>query len=258
MARRPMKRMLPWLFWASGVAPKSQGNASTVAAKGPAIKALRGSRRAGSCASRTSRYIGLIDPSPSTRARHEQRYPEHPPDARIPGRGRRAAAPDGARRLLRERHLPARADLQRVGCLRQAALRGDRQAGAARRRRTAPHPPDAGRRGGHADGQRYRHRHGPPGADRQPRHHRALGHASLHEPSRRGQGRHRAHRPVRRRLLFRLHGRGPDRGDEPPGGVERGMGVALVGQRRLRGGSRQQGAGRPRAPRHRGRAPPEA
>ena len=26
------------------------------------------------------------------------------------------------------RHLPARADLQRVGCLRQAALRGDRRA----------------------------------------------------------------------------------------------------------------------------------
>ena len=53
----------------------------------------------------------------------QQRYPEHPPDARVPGRGRRAAAPDGARGLLRERHFPARADLQRLGCLRQAALR---------------------------------------------------------------------------------------------------------------------------------------
>ena len=126
------------------------------------------------------------------------------------------------------------------------------------RRRAARHPPDAGHRGRHADGRRYRHRHGPPGADRQPRHHRPLRHARLHEPARRGQGRHRAHRPVRRRLLLGLHGRGPHRGDEPAGGGERGVGVALVGQLRLRGGSRHRGAGRPRAPRHRGRAAPEA
>ena len=74
-------------------------------------------------------------------------------------------------------------------------------------------PDDDGR---HAHDRRHRHRHGPPGADRQSRHHRPLRHARLHEPARRGQGRRRPDRPVRRRLLFGLHGRRPHRGDEPP------------------------------------------
>jgi len=41
------------------------------------------------------------------------------------------------------------------------------------------------------------HRHGSPGVDRQPRHHRQVGHARVHQPARRGKGWHRAHRPVR-------------------------------------------------------------
>src|SRR6201987_989246 len=52
--------------------------------------------------------------------------------------------------------------------------------------------------GGHPGGRRYRYRHGPAGADRQPRHRRAVGHARVREPPRRGQGRLRAHRSVRR------------------------------------------------------------
>ena len=40
----------------------------------------------------------------------------------VPGRGRRTAAPDGAFGLFGDRYLPARADLERVGRLRQAAL----------------------------------------------------------------------------------------------------------------------------------------
>ena len=40
----------------------------------------------------------------------------------IPGRGRRTAAPDGAFGLFGNRYFPARIDLERLGCLRQAAL----------------------------------------------------------------------------------------------------------------------------------------
>ena len=54
------------------------------------------------------------------------------------------------------------------------------------------------------------------------------------EPAGGGQGRRRADRPVRRRLLFRLHGGRPHRGDQPPGGCERGVGLALLGRSRLR------------------------
>src|ERR1700709_2244681 len=53
--------------------------------------------------------------------RHRPRLPA------VPGRGRRIAAPDGAFGLFGNRYLPARIDLERVGRLRQAALRGDRQ-----------------------------------------------------------------------------------------------------------------------------------
>ena len=84
------------------------------------------------------------------------------------------------------------------------------------RRRAARDPHHAGQGRRHADHRGQRHRHGPAGADRQSRHRRALRHARLHEQARRGEGRHRPDRPVRRRLLFGLHGGGPHRGDEPP------------------------------------------
>ena len=53
---------------------------------------------------------------------------------------------------------------------------------------------DQGRRqGAHLDRRRQRHRHEPPGADRQSRHHRALGHGRLRRGpvGRRRQGRRR-------------------------------------------------------------------
>ena len=57
-----------------------------------------------------------------------------PRDARLPGRGQAAAAADDPLALQQQGDLPARAGLQRLRRLRQAALRGDRRAGAARRR----------------------------------------------------------------------------------------------------------------------------
>ena len=111
--------------------------------------------------------------------RHDHAFRNCCRDPSLPGRGGRAPAPDGALGLFRDRHLPARADLQRLGCLRQAALRGDRQARAAWRRRRTGDPHQARQGGRHADDRRHRHRHGPPGADRQSRHRRALGHARL-------------------------------------------------------------------------------
>ena len=106
--------------------------------------------------------------------------------------------------------------------------------------RCAARDPDhAGHHRRHADDRRQRHRHGPAGADRQSRHRRALRHARLHEQARRGEGRRRPDRPVRRRLLFGLHGGGPHRGDEPPRGLGRGLGVDLDRRRRLRDRARR-------------------
>ena len=89
--------------------------------------------------------------------------------------------------------------------------------------------PDAS--GRHADDRRHRHRHGPPGADRQSRHRRPLRHQGLPAGPGRGQGRRRPDRPVRRRLLLGLHGRRPHRGDQPPRRRGRDLGLALVGRR---------------------------
>src|SRR5262245_15532625 len=61
------------------------------------------------------------------RDRYHLRFPT------VPGRSFRAFAPDGALRLFGDRYLPARTDLERFRCLRQAALRGDRKARADRR-----------------------------------------------------------------------------------------------------------------------------
>jgi hypothetical protein len=54
-----------------------------------------------------------------------------------------------------------------------------------------------------------RHRHDPRGARREPRHHRPLGLQGLPQGPRRkcGARERQPHRPVRRRLLLRLHGR---------------------------------------------------
>ena len=57
----------------------------------------------------------------------------------VRGRCRQAAAPDGALGLFRQGRLPARADFERRRRLREAALRGDRQPRAARRRPQAAH-----------------------------------------------------------------------------------------------------------------------
>ena len=70
---------------------------------------------------------------------------------------------------------------------------------------------------------------------------------------RRGQGRGRPDRPVRRRLLLGLHGGRPHRGDQPSRRLRRSLGMDLVGRRRLRVGGGERGAGRARAARHRGR-----
>ena len=84
------------------------------------------------------------------------------------------------------------------------------------RQRAARDPHQAGQHRQYAYHCGQRHRHGPAGADRQSRHRRPLRHPRLHEQARRGEGRRRPDRPVRRRILFGLHGGGAHRGGEPP------------------------------------------
>ena len=57
-----------------------------------------------------------------------------------------------------------------------------------------------------------------------------------------GQGRRRPDRPVRRRLLFRLHGGRPHRRHQPPRRRERGLDLVVVRRRRLRDRAGQRGA----------------
>ncbi len=126
------------------------------------------------------------------------------------------------------------------------------------RRRAARDPHHAGQDRRHADHRRQRHRHGPAGADRQSRHRGALRHARLHEQARRGEGRRRPDRPVRRRLLFGLHGGGPHRRS-----TSRRAGSAEAWVWTSTGGAgfeiapAERGAGGARAARHRDRAAPE-
>ena len=105
----------------------------------------------------------------------------------------------------------------------------------ARHRRRRPMPrsaslPDKAARTLTID--RCRHRHGQGGAGEEPRHHRPLRHPRLHPVAGRGQAGRAAEpdRPVRRRLLLRLHGRRPGRGDVAPrrrrGGLDLGLGRA--------------------------------
>ena len=102
--------------------------------------------------------------------------------ARLPGRGRAAARHRRPLALQRPVGLPAGADLQRLGCLRPAALSGAHPSRARRRAiRSTGSCIDPGCRGPHPHRRRQRHRHEPRGADRQSRHHRALGHRRLPE-----------------------------------------------------------------------------
>ncbi len=90
-----------------------------------------------------------------------------------------------------------------------------------------------------------RHRHEPSGSHRQPGHHRPFRHLRVHqEPVRRPEEGCATDRPVRRRFLFVLRGRGTRGSADPPGRAERGgrrqVGVRGRGrvQRRVRGESR--------------------
>ena len=94
---------------------------------------------------------------------------------------------------------------------------------------------------GTLDDRRQRHRHGAAGADRPSRHHRPLRHQGLRVEAEGGQGRPRPDRPVRRRLLFRLHGRRQDRRRQPPRRRERRLDLDVLGRLRLRDRARQRG-----------------
>ena len=128
---------------------------------------------------------------------------------------------------------------------------------AAGRRREARDSPQAGCDRQDAHHRRHRHRHGPPGAYRQPRHRRALGHQGLPQGPEGGQGRARPDRPVRRRLLLGLHGGRPHHRDQHARRRVGELGVDVVGRRGLRDGAGQRRAGEPRAARHRDRPAPE-
>ena len=73
----------------------------------------------------------------------------------------------------------------------------------------------------------------------------------------RGQGRRRPDRPVRRRLLFRLHGGRSHRRHQPPGRQRRGLDLDVVRRRRIRGRAGQRGGRQAGHARHRDRAAPE-
>ena len=136
--------------------------------------------------------------------------------------------------------------------LRYRVLEPARAAGR-RSRAQDPHPRRRGR--GPADGRRQRHRHGPRGAGREPRHDRPLRApaAFLERALRRAGPGPQADRPVRRRLLFGLHGRRPGRGAEPQGRRGAGLAVGVRRPQRLHG----RGGGRGGAARHRGDPAPE-
>ncbi len=97
-----------------------------------------------------------------------------------------------------------------------------------------------GVRQGREDDHHHRQRHRPVGrgGGRQPRHHRQERHARVHDgaPGRPEEGR-AADRPVRRRLLFRLHRRRPDHGRVAPRrpAGRAGRALELRRRRRLRG-----------------------
>ena len=158
----------------------------------------------------------------------------------MPSRPRSSrSAPRHPQPVFQQGDLSARAGVQRVGRLRQAAFRGP---GQRRPVRGCAQPGGAGvlRQGRQdPDHPRQRHRHerrrgrGPPG------HHRQERHARIHGPAggRPEEGR-AADRPVRRGLLLGLHRRRPHHRREPSRRPERATeGGALVqrGHRRLRG-----------------------
>ena len=136
---------------------------------------------------------------------------------RVSGRDQAVAAPHGALALQRAGDLSARADLQRVGCQRSAAVRKPRAPRAARERSRARHPRD--RRSGATLAQRHgqRHRHEPRGSHRPSRHDRPFRHGPVpRAPHRRSAQGCTADRPVRRRLLFGIHRRRRSDGADPP------------------------------------------
>ena len=187
--------------------------------------------------------LRTISPSTLAQNRHEQTDPF------LPGRGQADPAPGDALAVLQQGDLPARADLQRVGCLRQAAFRGARQRGLVRRRADARSAGAVRRRRQDADDPRQRHRHEPRRGDRAPGHHRQERHPRI-----RGQARRRTEegrqpdRAVRRGLLFGLHRRRPHHGGNPSRGPIGRPGRALDerGHRRLRGrGDRPRGSAAP-------------
>ena len=83
------------------------------------------------------------------------------------------------------------------------------------------------------------------GAGRKSRHHRALGHRRVREPAygRRQEG-YQPDRPIRRRILFGLHGGRQGRGHEPQGRRERGLALGLRRQRRVHDRGRREGSAR--------------
>ena len=131
-------------------------------------------------------------------------------NARLPGRGEAAPAPDGAFALQQQGDLPPRAGLERLGRRRQAALRGARRPGALRGRPRAEDPRRVRQGRAHDHRVRQRHRHVARRGDRatsarSPSRARASSSRAHRRP---GEGR-AADRPVRRRLLLVVHRRRP-------------------------------------------------
>ena len=155
-------------------------------------------------------------------------------NARLPGRGQTAPPPDDSLLVREQGDLPARAGVERVGRLRQAAVRRHRGRRAARGRYGPEDSRQLRQERAHDHRLRQRHRHVASGGHRAHRHHRQVRDARVLPASerRRRQGR-AADRAVRRRLLLLLHRRRPrDAGDAPR--RPSGRGGRAVGERRRR------------------------
>ena len=188
--------------------------------------------------SRAGRHIAPLG------ARWSDPYERNDRTARIRCRGRPAARSRRARAVLGPRDLPARAGRQRGGRNRPAAVcSADAVGPGAAAGCVRAHRPRQG--GAHADYRGPRDRHGPCRPRGQSRHHRPVRHARVRPVTRERQARGTAEpdRPVRRRLLLGVHGRGPGRGDVPRGGVGRGLGLGVRGPRRLYVGAGSAGRG---------------
>ena len=141
---------------------------------------------------------------------HPSEISDEQTDSFIPGRGQADPAPRHPFAVLQQGDLPARAGVQRVRRLRQAALRSAGQQCLVGRRAESRGAGVLRQGSEDIDHPRQRYRHERRGGGGAPGHHRQEWHARIPGAARRREEEGcQPDRPVRRGLLFRLHRRRP-------------------------------------------------